>query len=128
MKIQDITMQQNINRGKAPSARVEAKLPLEKNDRLWKAAQGFESMFMSHLLGTMQKSLPEGASGGEGMVGMMFTQVMGDAMTEGGGIGLAEMLYRELQNSVSESDTETGAGISLKKLILPNVRNQFDED
>lgn len=128
MKIQDIAMQQNINRGKAPSAPVQAKLPVEKNAQLWKAAKGFESMFMGHLLSTMQKSLPEGAAGGEGMVGMMFTQVMGDAMAEGGGIGLAEMLYRELQHNVPAADADKSEGISLKKLVLPNVRKHLDEE
>ena len=85
-------------------------------------------MFMSHLLGTMQKSLPEGAASSKGMAGMMFTQVMGDAMTEGGGIGLAEMLYRELQHSIPAESAEEGTGISLKKLVLPEVRNDLDEE
>ena len=128
MKIQDIVMQQNINRGKAPAAPVHAKLPVEKDARLWKAAKGFESMFMGHLLSTMQKSLPEEAASGDGMVGMMFTQVMGDAMAEGGGIGLAEMLYRELQHNLPDADGEKAEGISLKKLVLPDVRKKFDEE
>jgi len=85
-------------------------------------------MFMSHLLNTMQKSLPEGAASSKGMAGMMFTQVMGDAMTAGGGMGLADMLYRELQHHVPAGSTEKVEGISLKKLVLPNVRNDLDEE
>ena len=106
MKIQNITDPQTLQRGATRPALVEKELPTEKNAGLWKAAQGFESMFMSHLLNTMQKSLPEGAASGKGMAGMMFTQVMGEAMTEGGGMGLAEMLYRELQHSVPAASTD----------------------
>lgn len=128
MKVQDIISQQTLKRLNTRSAPVQADLPVEKNAGLWKAAQGFESMFMSHLLNTMQKSLPEGAASSKGMAGMMFTQVMGEAMTAGGGMGLAEMLYRELQHQVPADSTEKVEGISLKKLILPDVRNDLDEE
>ena len=128
MKIQNITDPQTLKRGTTRPAPVQKELPAEKNAGLWKAAQGFESMFMSHLLNTMQKSLPEGAASSKGMAGMMFTQVMGEAMTAGGGMGLAEMLYRELQHSVPAASTDKVEGISLKKLVLPDVRNDLDEE
>ena len=48
MKIQDIVMQQNINRGKAPAAPAQANLPVEKDARLWEAAKGFETVMMTH--------------------------------------------------------------------------------
>lgn len=123
MQLPGISLEQNLERGQKPTARVDTPLPEEKNQDLWKAVQGFESLFMGHLISSMQATLPEGAVSGGGMPGMMFNQVMGEAMAEGGGIGLAEMLYRELQSSVPASSDEDKGGISLKMLVLPDERN-----
>ncbi len=128
MKVSEIQAGQTIPRGKPRPAPVVEKLPIEKNPKLWKAVQGFESLFMAHLVNSMQKTLPEGAVSGGGMAGMMFTQVMSEAMAEGGGIGLADLLYRNLQHQVPAAGAGDGEGegggeeISLKKLLLPDIR------
>ncbi len=127
MKVSEIQAQQTIPRGKPRPAPVVESTPTEKNPKLWKAVQGFESLFLAHLLNSMQKTLPEGAVSGGGMPGMMFTQVMSEAMAAGGGIGLAEMLYRDLQHQVPEVDPGEGEEISLKKLLLPEIRNATHE-
>jgi Rod binding domain-containing protein len=54
----------------------------------------------------------------------MFDQVMGSALSEGGGIGLAELLYRDLQSKTFRDSTENDSGISLKDLLTRSVRKE----
>ena len=122
MQLPAVQLKQNLERGQKLPARVETPLPKEKNQKLWKAVQGFESLFMGYLVNSMQSTLPEGAVSGGGMPEMMFNKVMGEAMAEGGGIGLAEILYRDLQSSVPEESDDEKGGISIKMLVLPKER------
>ena len=65
---------------------------------------------MSYLVKSMEQSLPKSDAGGSGMVQLMFSRVMGDAISQGGGIGMAEMLYQNLGSGIQpagkSSETE----------------------
>jgi len=100
----------------------------EKEDKvLWEAAKDFEAMFMSYIIKTMQESLPEGNLTQNGLPGVMFNRVMGKAMVEGGGIGMAEIIYRDLRSKGSEDSSEKGNVASPQNLIMPQVREEHDD-
>jgi flagellar protein FlgJ len=96
--------------------------------KLWKACQDFEAVFMGHIIKSMERTLPQGSLSGSGISEMMFNQVMGSALSEGGGIGLAELLYRDLQTKYSQNSTENENGISLQDLLLDPVRKEKNDD
>lgn len=96
--------------------------------KLWKACQDFEAVFMGHIIKSMERTLPQGSLSGSGISEMMFNQVMGSALSEGGGIGLAELLYRDLQTKYSQDSTENENGISLQDLLLDPVRKEENDD
>jgi len=70
------------------------------------AAQDFEAFFIGHLLKDMRKSLPKGglfAESGESrmMQDMLDETVADDLAHKGRGIGLAQVLMKQLQQSRS---------------------------
>ena len=70
------------------------------------AAQDFEAFFIGHLLKDMRKSLPKGglfAESGESrmMQDMLDETVADDLAHKGQGIGLAQVLMKQLQQSRS---------------------------
>ncbi len=109
-----------------PSARVTQPAVAKENKALWKAAQNFEALFMGQLIKTMRKTLPEGSLAGKGLPEIMFDQVMGSALSEGSGIGLAELLYRDLQSKVIEGSSEKGEVTSLQNRIISRDREEND--
>ena len=111
------------DRAAAGSGPVQA----ERNGDLWKACQGFEALFMGHLVKSMEKSLPEGSLSGGGLPDLMFHEVMGTALSEGGGIGLADLLYRNLQAHVSENAEETKPGAAPQDLLTPRIMKVIDD-
>jgi Rod binding domain-containing protein len=63
------------------------------------AAQAFEALFASMLVGEMRKSMPEGFFGsgpGSDVYGQWFDQHMGSALSADDGLGLAGMLRAQL--------------------------------
>lgn len=100
-----------------------------KRDRkLWKACQNFESLFMGYLVKSMERTLPQGSLSGSGLPDIMFNQVMGSALSEGGGMGLAELLYRDLQSKHPQTASDNGEGISLEDLLLRSVRKDNNDE
>ncbi len=79
---------------------------------------------MGYLVKSMERTLPQGTLSNSGLPDLMFDQVMGSALSEGGGIGLAELLYRELQSKTNRDSTENDNGISLKDLLTRSVRKE----
>ncbi len=98
-----------------------------RDQKLWKACQNFEALYMGYLIKGMESTLPEGSLSGSGMPDLMFNQVMGSAMSEGGGIGLAEMLYRDLQSKHLQSDADNDEGVSLQEYLLRGTGKENDE-
>ena len=55
--------------------------------------------------------MPEGLNGGKSTLStMMFGSVMGDAMTEGGGIGLSKMIFNSFKKMDDIPDLQEVSG------------------
>ena len=75
----------------------------DKEAKLREACQGFESVFISKLFSQMRATVPkDGLLRGqyEDQYYSMFDKAMCDKMAEAGGIGLADMMYRQLKGKV----------------------------
>jgi len=126
MKIEGID-QQNLPIQQNDSSASATQSPADKSDaRLWEACQGFEALFMGYLVKSMQQTLPEGSLSTSGLPDMMFNQVMGSALSEGGGIGLAELLYKDLLTQSEGELSENEDGISLQDLLTRPVRKETE--
>ena len=79
---------------------------------------------MGYLVKSMERTLPQGSLSSSGLPDLMFDQVMGSALSEGGGIGLAELLYRDLQSKTYHDSTDNDDGISLQELLTRSVRKE----
>jgi flagellar protein FlgJ len=74
------------------------------NTRLKKAVREFEALFVTQMLQEMRKTIPEdgalqGSSGPNKMYHDMLDEQLGYALSQGRGMGLAQALYRQLQQS-----------------------------
>lgn len=109
-------MMQRLNRmGKSISA--DGKLSPEKQKALRNACEEFESFFTYMLLKEMQKTVPQntlinGGRGEEIFRDMMYEE-MGKkiAHSPGGGIGIADMLYRQLSRQEIAKQTPPAAAV-----------------
>lgn len=92
-----------------------------KEAKLREACQGFESVFISQLFARMRATVPkDGLLHGhyEDQYYSMFDKAMSDKMAADGGIGLADMMYRQLKGKVLGKD----AGVAGKGDIVPANR------
>ncbi len=99
--------------------------PGERNPaRLKKACQLFESMFLNELFKEMRKTIPRGGlikeNNSDGIYKSMLDQEYANHMAEAGGIGLGEMLFRQLSQNLTErpermSSQQTQSTISKEK-------------
>ena len=111
--------------GEGPRA-LDKRPAVSKEQELRKVARDFESLFMSQLLQAMGKTVPEGSMTTGGMAELLFNQVMGKALAEGGGIGLAEIIYRDLLSKDVADNSEKGDVATLQNLIMPAQRKEID--
>ena len=82
-----------------------------RNEKLKKVCQDFESLFLYYLMKNMRESVPQSGLLGGGLGGeyfrSLFDEAVAKAASKGGGMGLWEMLYRNL----SGGKTDRGSGI-----------------
>ena len=97
-----------------------------KDQKLHKVARDFEAIFLSQLVRAMGKTIPEGSMTTGGMADLMFDQVMGQALSEGGGIGLAKIIYRDLLSKDVSDNSEKGDIATMQNLIMPAQRKGID--
>lgn len=107
-----------------------------KEAKLREACQGFESVFISKLFAQMRATVPkDGMLHGqyEDQYYSMFDKAMCDKMAESGGIGLADMMYRQLKGRVlgggekaavgdvlpANRPTTVGSGVASDRVPLP---------
>jgi len=75
--------------------------------QLKKQSNELEAVFLTQLIQSMEKTIPEGAGGSKNSLStMMFGSVMGDAMTQGGGIGLSKMIFESLKDMDEAPDLQ----------------------
>jgi len=72
----------------------------QRQEKLKKACADFESLFLNYMLKSMRSSVPEGGISGKGEEGKMFQAMfdekLADEIAGGGGLGLGEILLRQL--------------------------------
>lgn len=78
----------------------------KEDAKLRKACEGFESMFMNMMYKEMRKTVPKsgfwGNSNAEDLWQDMMDSEMVDQMAKSGGIGLADMLYKQLKRDFQD--------------------------
>ncbi len=71
---------------------------------LKKACQLFEALFLSELFKEMRKTIPQGGAlkeeNSDRIYKAMLDQEYASRMAESGGIGLGDMLYKQLSNNI----------------------------
>ncbi|MCF7741395.1 MAG: rod-binding protein [Candidatus Marinimicrobia bacterium] len=83
-----------------------------RNIKLREKARDMESIFLSQMIKTMRKTIPDNPWGGSknDLPSMMFSSVMGKAMAKSGGIGLAKKIFNSLKDmndqEIQKIDTE----------------------
>jgi len=90
---------------------------------LREAAQQFESLFVSQLMKSMRATVPKsqlfGSGSGESMFREMLDQEFAGRVAESGGIGIGEMLYRQLSSNQKQAPDHgaltTHAGIAASR-------------
>jgi peptidoglycan hydrolase FlgJ len=85
-----------------------------KEAKLREACNGFESVFLSRMFTEMRATIPKGGllhGQYEEQYYSMFDKSLCDKLTEAGGIGLADMMYRQLRGRVlGKTDGKTEVG------------------
>ena len=93
-----------MNQSLSPLTVAKSPSPLEakpKNQKLWKIAEDFESVFLGSMFGEITKQLSgDGPLGGQGTGGdawrSMLTDELGKTVAKSGGVGVANQIYSEL--------------------------------
>lgn len=113
--------------------------PLPQNDKqedqraleIKKKSKALEAVFLTQLIKSMEKTIPEGMGGGKNSLSsMMFSSVMGDAMAQGGGIGLSKMIFHSLLKIDSMPDTNQGCGAEYMQTmdLIQNINSWEGQD
>ena len=100
--------------------------------RLKTACRQFEAMFLSRLLGESFKpvSALRGSVPGGALYGSLAVDAFASTLAKGGGLGIAEMLYRQLQGYLAgqagappvESERPDGAAPGVEDMALQRMR------
>ena len=83
-----------------------------RNKKLREKTRNMESIFLSQMIKTMRKTIPDNPWGGSknDLPSMMFSSVMGKSMAKSGGIGLAKKIFNSLKDmndqEIQKIDTE----------------------
>jgi len=96
----------------------------QRNAQLREKSKELEAVFITQLIKSMEKTIPEGMGGGKNSLStMMFSSVLGDAMAQGGGIGLSKMIYTSLKTMDGSPDLDNlGGDDFLKSMsVLQNI-------
>lgn len=78
-----------------------------KLQKLRRAVQDVEAVFLKDLIGAMRRSVPKsdvGQSFGNGIYTDMFDQAMAQDLSRSGSMGIANVLYRRLSKAVLDQE------------------------
>ena len=114
MEILNILQQLGYNKTTQPSfekkegSNVQLKNEAE-NEKLRKACQDFEALFVTNLLKTMRSSESPGGMFGKGFGGEFYQSLLeaevAQKVTRGGGMGLSDILYNSFLKHVQNTET-----------------------
>ncbi len=96
-----------------------------------KKSKALEAVFLTQLIKSMEKTIPDGSTGGKNSLSsMMFGSVMGDAMSQGGGIGLSKMIFDSLKEMDSVPANNNGCGAEYLQTmdLIQNINSWGDND
>lgn len=98
-----------------------AERPDNDLDGLRRVATQFESLFYGQLIRSMRETVPEngfwGAGGGTKIYRQMHDQAMADGLAAGGGLGIANLIVRQLEHSLAGE--EAGGAVNMPPTPLP---------
>jgi Rod binding domain-containing protein len=89
---------------------------------LREACQGFEAMFIQKIWEEMRNNVPKEGylhSRDEQLYQSMFDHEFSKKMASAGGIGLADMLYDQLAQTLGDSSRTTSPGVNPRLPVLP---------
>ncbi len=101
--------------------------PNASDKKLRETCEGFESIFINQLWSQMRKTVPKEGylhSKHEDMYLSMFDQEMSQKMAEAGGIGLGDILYRQLKEQTENASRYTSPSQALEPLPLQSLDAQ----
>lgn len=121
--IKDFAQQLKAVQDKAAAENATGKRTAEEEQKLKETCQEMESVFLNLMLGKMRDTIPERAlftkSSGEKMMQSMLDVELTRTMAQAGGIGLGELLYKQLTNPgvkrVPDQSIKTGEQAQQKK-------------
>ena len=95
----------NTNSSSVPVSPSTSALNSKQDAKLRAACKGMEAMFLNMLLTEMRKAVPPdpllGQSNQQDIMQSMLDSEMTKNMSQAGGVGLADMLYRQLSPQVA---------------------------
>ena len=110
--------QKAANSGDKTTDAASAAKAAVDDKKLRKVCRDMESMFMNMLLTSMRETVPEGGliekSSGEKIMQSMLDQELSNNMAKAGGIGIADMLHRQLAAKTYQNTAKAEAGTTIK--------------
>ena len=133
MKIPASSIQRQISElqnNVLPDKNVSNKLTTPESDKeelkLREASKKLEGQFLSLLIKSMENTIPKDDKK-QSMATMMFSSVMGQQMSENGGIGLADFIYQSLKENGMESLNKLSETGAYNPFYAPTMMGDFDE-
>ena len=101
-------MEINNQSGTKVTPEVSDKKETLKDEKLRKATQDFEAFFIGAMFKSMRKTVPDGGLVKKGQGEEIYRDMLdGEVSTElsrGEGLGLAELMYRQLKKDVKNNE------------------------
>ena len=123
LAMQNMQTQEMIRRKMEVDALRERLTPgQDPKEKLREACQGFETIFIQKMWDQMRKNVPKEGylhSKQESMYQSMYDHEFSKKMSEAGGIGLADMLYEQLSQTMAESSRTVSPGVNPRLPIIP---------
>jgi len=89
------------------SSRVLNDKSVARDIQLKEKSKDIEAVFLTQLFKSMEKTIPKNLTGSnQNMATMMFSSVMGEAMSKGEGLGLSDMIYQSLREKDTPANTD----------------------
>ncbi len=99
-----------------------------KDIKLKEQAKQLEGIFITQIVKSMESTIPKNEeSTSNSLSNMMFSSVMGEAMTKGGGIGLSRIIYNSLKNKdidISETLQEINSDSNINSSHSININQK----